>query len=413
MLQNELFLIAIAILPGLIYVSIYYNLDKHKKEPIGLILKAFFWGAALVLPIGIFQTFIPDEGISENFLLQLLYMILIVGFSEELGKWLVTRFFSYRNFNFDELTDGLVYGASAGAGFAVFENIFYVLENGFETAILRAVLSVPGHIFWGSISGYWLGKFKFQNIAVLPMLVYGLGVSILAHGLFNTFLSFGETIVFAPLVVFYTGWLTKKYFKEAIKHDLENIHSIQVVETRADVIIESAETQETYSYSKKSIAVRSTSPRLKKILKNALSFFGFCFFVFGSLLIVYSAENYSENKALSEIFIEDGIAILVVMTISAILLLYSYKLKKNLEFNHSEMMRIQRSSLVRGLFKTLAAFCLLFGIIFMILIFTSELGDSGHSSNVFILFYLCFFAFYFFKLGRIPKISINENRTAL
>ncbi|PJE02292.1 MAG: hypothetical protein CK427_08420 [Leptospira sp.] len=241
MLQNEYFLIAIAILPGLIYVSIYYNLDKHKKEPSALILKAFFWGAALLIPIGIFQTYIPDKGFSESFLLQLLYMILILGLSEELGKWLVTRFFSFRNFNFEELTDGLVYGASAGAMFAVCENIFYVLENGYETAIFRAVLSVPGHIFLGSISGYWLGKFKFQNIAVM-----------------------------------------------------------------------------------------STSPRLKKILKDAL---------------------------------------------------------------------------------TLAAFCLLLGIIFMILIFTSELGDSGHSSNVLILFYLGFFAFFFFKLGRLPKISIIENRS--
>lgn len=397
MLENEIFLLAIAILPGLIYVSIYFNLDKHRKEPIGIILKAFFWGAAVVLPIGILQTFIPEDGFADNFLLQLAYMVLVVGFTEELGKWLVTRFYSFRKSNFDELTDGLVYGASAGGGFAVFENIFYVMENGFETAVLRSVLSVPGHIFWGSISGFWLAKFKFQGIGFLPMLTFGLGVSILSHGLFNTFLSFDYTIVFAPVVVIYCGWLTKKYFKVALDHDLENIHSVQTVQTTTDLYVETP--NRSVHYQTKSIAVSSTNPTLKKILMHSLSFFAFLFFLFGSLLILYTVENQNFDSDLLQIFIDDGIAIIVVLSIASILYFYSYKIRKDLEFNHTELLNIQKSKLIRTLFHTLS---ILFGLVTAIFcyftIFEDD-GKDGYASSVFLVIFLTFFTFYFYKLG--------------
>ncbi|NCS92726.1 MAG: PrsW family intramembrane metalloprotease [Leptospira sp.] len=406
MLENEIFLLAIAILPGLIYVSIYYNLDKHRKEPIGIILKAFFWGAAVVLPIGILQTFIPEDGFADNFLLQLTYMVLVVGFTEEFGKWLVTRFYSFRKSNFDELTDGLVYGASAGGGFAVFENIFYVMENGFETAVLRSVLSVPGHIFWGSISGFWLAKFKFQGIGVLPMLSYGLGVAIVSHGLFNTFLSFDYTIVLAPVVVLYCGWLTKKYFKEALEHDLENIHSVKTIETVTDVYLEKP--QKSIHYQTKSIAVSTNHPTLKILLMQFLGFFAFLFFVFGSLLIVYMVENQDFKSDLFQIFIEDGIAILVVEIIACILYFYYYKIRKDIEFNHKELINIQKSKPLRIMFYVFSIFFGILTLFFCYFTFFEDGGEEEIASSVFIIAYLAFFSSYFFRLAN--KNSSNEVR---
>jgi hypothetical protein len=293
-----------------------------------------------------------------------------------------------------------VYGASAGGGFAVFENIFYVLDNGFETAILRAVLSVPGHIFWGSISGYWLAKFKIQGVGTLPMLTFGLGVAVISHGLFNTFLSFSATIVLAPVVILYSGWLTKKYFKEALKHDLENFNTLQTVETSTDLYLENTRTNQSIIYSSKSIAVTSTNPRLKKLLMHSLSFFGFGFFVFGSLLILYAAENWSPSTDLADAFMDDGIAILTFLTIASIFFFYSYKLKRHLEFNHAEIMKIQGSSLIRGLFLFLAFIFALVDLIFLILILTGEVDDGDNASSIFILFYLSFFTIYFLNLGR-------------
>jgi RsiW-degrading membrane proteinase PrsW (M82 family) len=52
----------------------------------------------------------------------------------------------------------LVYGVAAGCGFAVAENIMYVLTGGFATAVLRAFLSVPLHCTTGALIGLGVAK---------------------------------------------------------------------------------------------------------------------------------------------------------------------------------------------------------------------------------------------------------------
>lgn len=224
-LNSPWVLLALSILPGLVYVTLYYNRDKHRKEPFGVVLRAFFWGAAIVFPIGLLQLVLPSEPFLENPITTALYMVLVVGFSEELGKWIVTRFYSYRNEAFDEITDGLVYGACAGAGFAIFENLFYVFEHGFETGIIRSILSVPGHLFWGAISGYWFAMYKFGGASRSDMLVKGLGVAIVSHGLFNTCVSFPALMLGAPAIIIWNFRLVRNYFRQALDHDALHMHT--------------------------------------------------------------------------------------------------------------------------------------------------------------------------------------------
>lgn len=276
-----LLLLSLAILPGIIYVTLYYKWDTHKKEPFEIVLKSFLWGAATVIPIGLFQSILPGENLQSLAPAYAIYMIVVVGFSEELCKWLVVRFYSTRQIAFDEVTDGVVYGACAGGGFAVFENIFYVMENGWEVAIIRATLSVPGHIIWGSISGYWIGMYKFAHVPKSTMLIKGLIFSAFAHGLFNTSLSYGMSIFFAPIFIIIPGIIARRNLKNALAYDMQYIHSFQKISESRDTI---EEKDGEVIYSHEESTVLNPNPILKKLVSLLFRFIGVIFLLTAAFL---------------------------------------------------------------------------------------------------------------------------------
>ncbi|MCC5815691.1 MAG: PrsW family intramembrane metalloprotease [Leptospira sp.] len=333
LLENPFILLALSIIPGLIYVSIYYNMDKHRKEPLAVILKSFFWGAAAVLPIGIFQSFIPEEGFAGFLPFYAVYMILIVGFTEELGKWLVTRFYSFRDSAFDEVTDGIVYGVCVGGGFAVFENIFYVFDHGFETGILRSVLSVPGHIFWGAISGYWLAMYKFGGVSRSTMLMKGLGVASISHGLFNTFLNYDYTIIISPMIVIANGLMVRKYFRLALEHDEKHIHSVQKTTVSREFVEELPDGS--VAYKKKKYTKSIANPGLVKLVGTASQLVGIVFIItmglalFGFYLEAENIQDMAKDW--------DGlIAVFVIASIGFLLIFKGNSLKKKLKIQDEE-----------------------------------------------------------------------------
>ena len=59
--------------------------------------------------------------------------------------------------------DGVVYGTAVGLGFAALENVLYVASNTdwASVAIMRGVLSVPGHGAFGAIAGAYIARARF------------------------------------------------------------------------------------------------------------------------------------------------------------------------------------------------------------------------------------------------------------
>ena len=53
--------------------------------------------------------------------------------------------------------DGVVFAVFVSLGFAVWENISYVLHYGFTTALVRAVTAIPGHTCFGVFMGVFYG----------------------------------------------------------------------------------------------------------------------------------------------------------------------------------------------------------------------------------------------------------------
>ena len=183
--------LTLAILPALLLLVYFNRWDKRKPEPKRLILKIFVLGFAIIFPamfieLGIDWAMVrtvPDV----LFVHALITAFVIAAVTEEWLKFQVVRRFAYRNVAFDEVMDGIVYAIVAGLGFACLENVFYVLNSGWSTAVFRAVTAVPGHALWSGIMGYYIGLAKFAGSPGLERkyLRKGLFMGILFHGLYD------------------------------------------------------------------------------------------------------------------------------------------------------------------------------------------------------------------------------------
>ncbi|MEM7816649.1 MAG: PrsW family glutamic-type intramembrane protease, partial [Candidatus Aenigmatarchaeota archaeon] len=171
-----MFLIIIAIAPTIALFLYFYNKDKYEKEPLELILKAFLVGVVILFPSVIVEqvllVFVKDfKGTFQIFL----QAFLVAGLVEEGFKYMAFKILIYKNKNFNELYDGILYSVMVSLGFATFENLYYVLEyylwggffSGFVVGIVRAILTIPLHCFLGVIMGYFLSLAKFSNDPIL------------------------------------------------------------------------------------------------------------------------------------------------------------------------------------------------------------------------------------------------------
>lgn len=182
-------LLNLALAPTLIILFYIYIRDKYEKEPIRLLILGIVYGIIISFPIVFTENFIMR--LASNFKIQqdtTFYKIFISFFVaslvEEMYKYLFIYFFIWKNKNFNEEFDGIVYSVFLSLGFAGVENILYVLNprlGGVYTAIGRAIFSVPAHAFFGVFMGYFFSQAKFKNIRfskikayIIPFFIHGL-----------------------------------------------------------------------------------------------------------------------------------------------------------------------------------------------------------------------------------------------
>lgn len=161
-------LLALALIPAIVLLIVIYCCDRNEKEPIGLLIGIFFAGvgtiiSALILELfgqGILDALFPYDKVLNKILLA----FAVVGPAEELGKYLVTRWITWKSKHFNYIFDGIVYSVFASLGFAAFENVGYVLGNGIGTGILRMFTSVPGHMCFAVLMGFFYSKAKYAQV---------------------------------------------------------------------------------------------------------------------------------------------------------------------------------------------------------------------------------------------------------
>ncbi len=177
---NKLFLFVLAVLPAILLLIYIYKKDKLEKEPVSILIKLFIAGILICFPAGtanvLFEMLISSVfGITEDmtgislgkFLAYQVVDNLIVGAGvEESLKLLAVMWFAKpaRNKENNSTFDSIVYCVFVSLGFALYENIDYVMEYGFATAVTRFFLSVPGHMFFSIVMGYCVSNWSnFAN----------------------------------------------------------------------------------------------------------------------------------------------------------------------------------------------------------------------------------------------------------
>ena len=171
-------LIAAAVIPAIVLLRFVYKEDRLDKESPGLLLSLVIFGilstfAAIVTEqIGeaILGILLPQSSTAYNVLL---YFV-VVALSEEGFKYLLLKKRTWYSSEFNCQFDGVVYAVFVALGFALWENISYVLMYGLGTAAVRAVTAFYGLAKRYDNFGDEYRSRRCRRFAVLvPVLLHG------------------------------------------------------------------------------------------------------------------------------------------------------------------------------------------------------------------------------------------------
>lgn len=157
----SLTLIIAAVIPAVLLLIFVYCNDRLEKEPWRLLRTLLFQGiiatslAAFTERLGgeLLSRLMPTD--TAQFLV--VYYFLVVALSEEGFKYLLLKSRTWNSPEFNCQFDGVVYAMFVSLGFALWENIDYVVMFGFQAALIRAITAVPGHAAFGVFMGVWYG----------------------------------------------------------------------------------------------------------------------------------------------------------------------------------------------------------------------------------------------------------------
>src|SRR4051794_18755620 len=117
--------VGLALAPALFYLLVLWWLDRYEKEPVSLIVLAFVWGAVPAIILGlIFESVLGIPLNDSGPIGDLTQGSLIAPVVEETVKGILVfvLFMAYRQ-EFDDVLDGIIYGAVVGLGFSVVEDV--------------------------------------------------------------------------------------------------------------------------------------------------------------------------------------------------------------------------------------------------------------------------------------------------
>jgi hypothetical protein len=180
-----LLLTGAAVLPAVLLVWFFHARDTF-PEPARVLWITFALGCLSVVPAVLLGVMVEPVLLATDALSVAAFeAFVIAALCEEVAKLSVLLGYSFRHSAFDESMDGIVYGATASLGFAALENVLYVLDGGFGLAIMRGLLSVPGHATYGAVMGHYVGRARFDRENRWRLVGLGLSAAILLHGLYD------------------------------------------------------------------------------------------------------------------------------------------------------------------------------------------------------------------------------------
>jgi RsiW-degrading membrane proteinase PrsW (M82 family) len=114
--MEQIYLILLAVLPGIIFSLFLIIQDRFEREPVRMLIKVFITGMIATVPTIIVELLGQNFNIFSGIWGQLFEAVVIIGFSEEYFKRLVVLRLAYNNPAFNEKLDGIVYCGIAALG---------------------------------------------------------------------------------------------------------------------------------------------------------------------------------------------------------------------------------------------------------------------------------------------------------
>ena len=159
-------LLVLAVLPVYLLCFFIYKKDKE-KEPKKLLKSLFLFGmltTVIALIVELILGIVFDANDNSNYILQFISVFIAVALVEEVCKWIVLKAKVFDHKEFNHIYDMIVYSVYVSLGFAVVENILYVLTTAdISIGIMRALISIPGHACFAIFMGYYLGIAKINK----------------------------------------------------------------------------------------------------------------------------------------------------------------------------------------------------------------------------------------------------------
>lgn len=188
--MQQLELALLGAIPALIAMVIVDRMDAKRPEPRSTLRRVALAGAFSALPVILVSELLKLAGPTTGWLAITYFSFVVAALPEEMAKVGSMFLMAWRRPEFDERIDGIIYGAHAGLGFALVENVAYLalLPHGLGEYLTmfigRAVLAVPGHAIWGGVAGYFAARRRFDGRG--PGWWGGVVIAVLMHGLYDT-----------------------------------------------------------------------------------------------------------------------------------------------------------------------------------------------------------------------------------
>ncbi|HEY3806333.1 MAG TPA: PrsW family intramembrane metalloprotease [Kofleriaceae bacterium] len=180
-------------IPALVAMWLVDRLDAKRPEPPRLRRLVAFGGMLSVLPAIVLELVLGKTigaAVAPTTTYQgaTFQAFIVAAFVEEACKLAVVYWLVWRRPEFDERMDGIVYASRAGLGFALVENVLYLLNQqslGGQLAlwVTRAVLVVPGHAMWTGMAGAMIARRRFDGRGL--GLVGGYLLAVAFHGAYD------------------------------------------------------------------------------------------------------------------------------------------------------------------------------------------------------------------------------------
>jgi RsiW-degrading membrane proteinase PrsW (M82 family) len=213
-------ILVLGIAPMLVYALILWWFDRYEKEPLGLLIAAFLWGAVPAIIFSLVVELVLDIPISyfvEPVTASLIGAAVVAPIAEETFKGiaLLVLLLFFRK-EIDSPLDGIIYGGLVGFGFAAVENVFYFASAFVESgpsgvvmlSVFRAFVFGLNHaLFTGLIGlGLALSRTSPHRLVKIGAPIGGLFLGIASHGIHNGSVTFGAELCWPCLITFASDW---------------------------------------------------------------------------------------------------------------------------------------------------------------------------------------------------------------